>query len=504
MRRWWENIGRKGRLGLLGGAILLLVVLWLLGIEPPPRHLTLVHFNDFYRIQGVEGRTKGGIARLGGLLERLRSEGPVFALFGGDLLSPSLMSREFKGVQMIEALNAVEVDAATFGNHEFDERDEALLLARLKESRFPWVSGNVRRADGAPFPGVAARLVREAGGVKVGILALTIPSMKRPYVSYLPVLETAKRDAEALRREGAETVIALTHLGMREDLDLARAVPGLDLILGGHEHDAQLGRAGAALILKADADLRTVWVIEAAVPAGGRPEFRAKLLPLGPEAPRPPALAALEEKWVAALAQKLGPDEKVGETGVALDGLEPTVRFRESNLGNLVADALREEGQCEVALVNGGAIRIDETLPAGPLTRHQAAEIFLFRNDVARLRVPGSILAGVLELSASQRGTGGFLQVSGVRAVLDPGARPPDRPLREAEAAGAPLQGKREYTVCTLDFLAQGGDGYTMWTGPEFRAGPSAGDAEELFVRYLRRKGRVAPQVEGRIRFRGR
>ncbi|MBI1724856.1 MAG: bifunctional metallophosphatase/5'-nucleotidase [Candidatus Tectomicrobia bacterium] len=504
MRQRPAWLGMKGLSGLLAGALLLLALLLQPGIgQAPPRRLTLVHFNDFYRIEGVEGRAKGGIARLGGLLERLRGQGPALALFGGDLLSPSLMSREFGGAQMIEGLNAVGLDAATFGNHEFDSRDGGVLLARLKESRFPWVSSNVRGADGSPFPGVAPRMVREAGGVRVGILAVTLPAVRRPYVRYLPVLDSARREAETLRRAGAELVIALTHLGMEEDLDLARRLPGVDLILGGHEHDAQLGRAGAALVLKADSDLRTAWVVEATVPAQGRPEFHARLVPLGMGIPQPPALRALEEKWLARLAERLGPDEPVARSEVALDGRESTLRFREGNLGNLVADAFREEGRCEISAVNGGAIRVDELLPPGALSRHQVAEILLFRNRVVRLRVPGSALAAALDHSAAQRGSGGFLQISGMRVAFDPGA-PAGRRLRGAEAGGGPLRADRLYTLCTLDFLAEGGDGYAMWAKPEYRLGGDAGDSEELLLRHLRRLGRAAPREEGRIRFQGR
>ena len=193
----------------------------------------------------------------------------------------------------------------------------------------------------------------------------------------------------------------------------------------------------------------------------------------------------------------------MAQSEAALDGRESTLRFREGNLGNLVADAFREEGQCEVAAVNGGAIRVDELLPPGELTRHQVAEILLFKNRVLRLRVPGSVLGAALEHSAAMRGSGGFLQLSGARAAFDLGA-PAGKRLREAEAGGAPLQPDRPYTLCTLDFLAGGGDGYVMWAKAEYRLSGDAGDSEELLLRHLRRLGRVAPRQEGRIRFLGR
>ncbi len=134
-------MGRRAawRIPLAGLLVLLALAAALARADVPgpgPRRFTLVHLNDFYRIEGVEGRRRGGIARLGAALDRLRAQGPLLTLFAGDLLSPSLMSREFEGAQMIEAMNAVAPDAATFGNHEFDSGDPGLLLARLAESRF--------------------------------------------------------------------------------------------------------------------------------------------------------------------------------------------------------------------------------------------------------------------------------------------------------------------------------------------------------------------------------
>ncbi|MFC1491047.1 bifunctional metallophosphatase/5'-nucleotidase [Nitrospinota bacterium] len=469
---------------------------------PKERGFTLVHLNDFYRIEGMEGRRKGGISRLGAALKRLRSRGEVLTLLGGDLISPSLMSREFGGTQMIEALNIAGLDLATFGNHEFDAKGPETLWARLAESRFAWVSSNVRQADGKPFPGVANRVLRTVGGVRVGLFGLTIPSRRKPWVRYLDLFAAAKREAAALRREGAEMVIALTHLLLASDRELARRVPGIDLIAGGHEHEATLAREGRTLILKADSDLRTIWVVEVRFPPESSkvPELRPQLIPLGEGAPREPALRALEDRWLARLARRLGPDEKVGESAVILDGLTSIVRFRESNLGNLIADALREEGRCDTAAVNGGAIRIDENITPGPLTRHRVAELFLFRNRVSRLSLQGRTLAAALDLAAGMRGQGGFLHLSGLRVEYAPSA-PKGRRARRIEAGGEPLKPDRAYTFCTLDFIARGGDHYRMLAEEGTPLEADAGNPEEMLIRYIRRRGRVAPRREGRIRF---
>ena len=203
--------------------------------------VTLLHVNDVYQFMPVDGGKRGGLARLITLKKQALKENPntIFTL-GGDTLSPSVETRTYKGAQMIDAWNAVGIDYAVFGNHEFDVKTD-VLLERMKESRFQWLGANVFDtrnnkifADTPPF------VIKEIGGVKIGIIGLLLPETKETssMESFLTVkdfCETAKELVPKMRAAGANAVIGLTHLFMAQDKKLAGCAC-FDLILGGHEH----------------------------------------------------------------------------------------------------------------------------------------------------------------------------------------------------------------------------------------------------------------------------
>jgi 2',3'-cyclic-nucleotide 2'-phosphodiesterase (5'-nucleotidase family) len=145
----------------------------------PPARLQLLSVNDVYRLDpDAEGR--GGLARVATLVRGLRRENPdtIFAL-AGDTISPSILSSILRGRHMIEAWNAIGLDAATFGNHEFDFGPD-VLRERMGESRFLWISANVFELPGGrPFGRARRWLRRDVGGLRVGMIGLTTPETAR-------------------------------------------------------------------------------------------------------------------------------------------------------------------------------------------------------------------------------------------------------------------------------------------------------------------------------------
>ena len=201
--------------------------------DRPPVHLTVLQFNDHYILEPVD-RDRGGMARIATLVaSRTRAESPHTLLaLAGDTISPSIMSAVLRGEQMIAAWNLLGLDVAAFGNHEFDF-GPAVLLDRMRESRFTWVATNVRdRATGRPFGGARATHVVEAGGGRIGFLGLTVPdtaetSSPGPGVEFLdPVVAARQAVDELTRGPRRPLVVAVTHQNMPADETLAREVPG--------------------------------------------------------------------------------------------------------------------------------------------------------------------------------------------------------------------------------------------------------------------------------------
>ena len=467
----------------------------------PSKKLIIFQTNDVYRIRAVDGGRRGGLARVAALVAEERRRGSdVLYLHAGDLLFPSFMSRHFQGRQMIEAMNQAGLDMATFGNHEFDDPDPKVLLSRISESRFSWVSSNVLDArTGKPFGGVRPYLLREVGSARVGIFGLTLAERSQAYVRYLDPLVAAEKTIQALRREGVSFLIALTHLSMEEDRALARHYPEIDLIAGGHDHDHRISFVGGTLIAKADSDARTLIRVVVENPGSPDRSLTAKVIPLTQDLPEDSRVRATVERWTERLQDRLGPEIPLSRSRVTLQGLEQIVRFEESNLGNLVADALREETGADLAFLNAGGIRIDENVPPGVLTDRFAHGTFLFDDRVVLLKVSGANIKEALEDGVARRGTGGFLQVSGVRLTYDP-KRPPGSRLLSLIVGGTEIVPDRLYRLATTDFLAKGGDGHRSLAGAEAVPLPESLSPRDLFVQYLKKRPEVSPRVDGRIK----
>ena len=465
-------IGRRSMLGVLATAAGL-------NISPAAAAvgtttLTFLHFNDVYR-HGPKDEF-GGLAELMTLIEseRALARGPVFQTFGGDVLSPSITSSVTQGAHMIALLNAMGTEVAVLGNHEFDFGSD-VAAARMGEAQFPWLGANVVGDDGKLFGGAVATIMREADGLRVGFVGVLTQDTARlaPHADGITFTdeETALRDgAAALRRDGADIVVALTHQDLAADVRMARSVPGIDLVLGGHDHEpAEFQSSPGVPVLKAASDGRWLAVAQLLITrpdrAAGTPALvRAvgwKLVPnidLAPSERIAPLIASIDGQIAGILTQPLT------RLASPLDSRTTIVRSQEAALGNLVADALRAYFQADVALFNGGALRGDRLYPAGTvLTRRDLMAEMPFGNAVEMLEVSGATLVQALEygLSGIEEDAGRFPQVSGVHFTFDPAAAPGYR-LGAVTINGAPVALERHYRLATTDYLAAGGDGYAM------------------------------------------
>ena len=475
--------------------------------DRPPVRLTFLQFNDHYLLEPAdrEGQ-KGGMARIATMVARTRAESPHTMLaLAGDTISPSVMSAVLRGEQMIAAWNQLGLDVATFGNHEFDF-GAPTLLARMRESRFVWLSANVwDRATGRLFGDARPTYVVERGGVQVGFFGLTVAdtphtSSPGPGVEFRDPIASARAAVAEIRTGRRPIVVAVTHQDMPADEQMARAVPGIHLVIGGHEHDPLENVVGDTLITKAGSDGVFVVRIDLQVTPDGKVLARQhRFVPITPDLPEEPAMAALVARYQGQLSQAL--DVRIGETRVPLDARNAALRTSETNLGNFVTDVMRARLRADVAIMNGGGIRGNQVLPAGALTKRDINALLPFLNVLVMVEVPGKVLLEVLERSVAvfPREFGGFLQVSGLSFVFDP-ARPAGQRVVRVLVGGLPLDPERRYALATHSYTAEGGDGYAMLATakPLVFAQDGPGLAETLFE-AIERAGVIAPGTEGRI-----
>lgn len=440
----------------------------------PVVEFTLLQLNDVYEIGPVEGGRSGGLARVATLRKRLLAENPnTFTVLAGDFVSPSALGtakvdgQTLAGKQMVSVLNALGLDLATFGNHEFDLKEDQ-LLGRLAESHFQWTSANVTRASGGAFPGVSPHAVLTAkgpgGSVRIGVVGVTLASNPVAFAVYADPLTAFRQEIESLRGQ-VDVVVGLTHLAFADDQALAEGVPEADLILGGHEHENIRAFRGADFtpILKADANVRTVYVHRLAYDTARRSlAVDSRLVIVSDQIPEDPEVAKVVSSWedqgFAGFRQEgFEPTEKVAVTTVSLDGREASIRNRATELTDLIARAFQAEAQgSELAVYNGGSIRIDDVLPPGPVTQYDVIRILPFGGKILTVDIQGSLLARALDQGLANRGQGGFLQTANVSQSvggwtvagkpLDPCPHLPDRHQRlprrgQGERPGLPQAG---------------------------------------------------------------
>jgi 5'-nucleotidase len=471
--------------------------------------ITLLQVNDVYQFAPVDRGTRGGLARVMTLKKQIQKESPhTLFLFAGDTISPSVESITYKGAQMIEAWNTAGLDYATFGNHEFDFGPE-VLRERMKESRFPWIAANViDTKTGKPFGGAESFVIREIDGVKIGIFGLVLPETKTtsrpgPDVDFLNPCETAKKVVSDIHARGAKVVVALTHLSMREDKEVARC-SDVDVIIGGHEHTLLESAAGGAPIFKMTADARELGKIDLNISktSGELESIDWKVIPVTSETKEDQEFAAIYRKYQGLLKEL---SQIVGRSRVALDARSAENRTRETNVGNLVAEAFRSATGADVALMNGGSIRADTIISPGPLTKRDLLSILPFKNKVVKLELTGATLRAALEQgvsrSAEDEEPGRFPQVAGLRFTFD-ASRPPGSRVVEVTVNGQPLDDNKKYTLATTNFLAiDGGDGYAMLKGARLLTSPEQGQSDfDILRRAVVAAKSIAPRTDGRIK----
>lgn len=536
-------------------------------VAPPPeatRTAIVVSINDVYNVQGLQRGHVGGLARVRSLIREVtaaQGEAPL-VLHAGDALFPSLLSGPQRdgptdgGKHMVEVLNMLvpgEDPASpsnrmlfTIGNHEFDRdqcADAADLLERIAESRFLWLDGNIEfqfDACKTPVPAEAAKRLRtgtvvEIGGIRIGVFGLTTDMARPAYVRRFGVpREVARMRAAELRKQGAEVVIALTHLDLREDRELLAdlGMDGPDLVVGGHDHEhaeafvpagsekddpgapTTNGRRRRA-VFKADAEARSANVIAITL-SGGHLTIDRELRTLAGN--RPPPDSVVDARVTALLRDhdhrfcsgRREPDgclgATVGTAGTDLVGDESSLRSGETSLGNWVADTIADLCGTDVALINAGSVRLNDTILAGtPIVLRDVENMVRYPAPLVRFTIDGSTLRKALQhATEGWPGSGQWLLASGLAFAHQPSASGGSPPSRITLVKQQRLvRDDDRIRVATTGFLAKGGDGYTMLTtsriGP-METCPEPSSLKELLIERLHRSpAGIRPVVDGRV-----
>jgi len=491
--------------------VLVVVLAALLTVSLPlwAAELIILHNNDVHsRLEShvPEGAEveQGGRVRLATLVDEIRAlygAEKVLLLDAGDAIHGMNIDNLFGGLPSIEVMNLMGYNAFVPGNHEFNYGQE-VLLQRIKDAEFPVLAANVTYADGSLFTGTSA-LIQDFGGVKVGIIGLvaeetpivTHPKNVEGLVFHEPIT-IAKLLAERIRPR-VDVLIVLSHLGYEKDVELAKAVPELDVIVGGHSHTELpvVEEVNGVILAQAHEYANNLGFLHLEVEDGQIVRYNGFLIPVTADIPEHPGVRAVIDYWNDQLQQRL--DTVVGRSDVSWNGERAFVRTSETNLGNLVADVIRAAVGSDIAVTNGGGIRA--SIHPGEIKVADIYNVLPFDNTLVVVEMMGMDIIEALEFSVRllPEQNGGFLQVSGLTFEVDPKAQPGGRVIN-VKVNGERIAPSKYYTVATNDFLAAGGDGYDVFLNAKLVAETGI-MLRDVMVDYISAQQVVEEPEGGRI-----
>lgn len=391
------------------------------------KNLRIIHFNDVYNIEESEKEPVGGAARFSTAVHQIQKTAPSLTVFSGDAFSPSKLSLYAKGQQMIDVLNKLNIDAACIGNHEFDMGLDNLEKL-LDESNFPWLLSNVYDSQTeSTLLKLDTQVVFNIDNVKVGLFGLAEKDWVRSLACvnyddliFEPYVECSRRITNYFRhKHHVDIVIALTHMRWKNDERLLEKVPGIDLVLGGHDHEYLTKQVKDRWIIKSGTDFKELSVIDVNIAETITVEKIEKII-IDSNIPKDRHIQSIADHYLENISGQL--ERVLGYVNCDLDGRHEIIRSQETNLGNLFCDIMMSGTNADCALLNSGAFRSNRIHDAGTFKLRDLHDILSFDSQLFVVQTTGRQLHRVLENGVAKYGEGGgrFPQVSGIQFEFDP------------------------------------------------------------------------------------
>ncbi|MCE1246134.1 MAG: 5'-nucleotidase C-terminal domain-containing protein [Firmicutes bacterium] len=474
--------------------------------------LVILHTNDFHgnlkplkdKKLDPEGEV-GGSAYIAPMIAKVRAEnkGNVLLLDAGDIAQGTPVSNYFKGVPVVEVMNYLKYDAMTIGNHEFDWRLPA-LQAMAKTAKFPILCANIvyEKTPAKAIFDLKPYMIKKVGGLKVGIIGLTTPETPKVTkvenvkgVKFLDPVATANKYIPQMKKEGADIIVALTHLGVDDDKVLAEKAKGIDIIVGGHSHTELMTpvKVGNTVILQTKSYGRFLGKMELTYDKKAKKIVtiteQNELIPtLHKDITPDPAVVAIIEKYNKQIAPVM--EKEVGEAKIDL--VRTTGKdHADSVMADLICDSMKANTNADVCIYNPGGVRSD--IVKGIIKMEDIFKVLPFDNWLVTFNLTGADILKVLEHGAKGHGSA---QVAGMTFTIDY-SKPEGSRVSEVMVAGKPLDPAATYRVATIDFLYTGGDGFDFKKATDVKYGDFARD---VLAEYVKEHSPISKEADKRIK----
>ena len=448
--------------------------------------LNILQMNDVYEISPAPSDGSGGLARVATIRQNLLKENPnTLTVLAGDFISPSVTGtlkyegKRIRGKHMVDVLNTLGLDWVVFGNHEFDYGDLPDLQARLDESKFGWLTGNVRlkppsaTPEGTTFtqqffknkPGggtdicpdnqVITYTDEDGTKLRMGLFGVLVSSGKQPWAVYSDWMESARKSYAELKPK-TDCILALTHLDVADDKKLAAMLPGITLIMGGHDHDNQIHHIGSTVVTKADANAKTVYVHKLKYDKKkGKCTVNSSLKVVNGSIEDEQATAAVVAKWEGIQEKSLAEagihaSNVVAKLDEPLDCREGVIRHTQAPAGKLITDAMfaASKNNPDCVILNSCSIRVDDVLK-GSLSELDIVRILPFGGGIDEVEMTGTILRQTLDAGFYNKGKGGYLQLNRITR---------DEKTGNWSVGGTAIDPNKLYHVTLPDYLLTGNE----------------------------------------------
>lgn len=438
-----------------------------------PVQLDIYSVNDWHGHLRADGFNPGA-AKLAGALNRLAAKDALI-VGGGDMLSGSIDADSFAGINAVLAMNRLGFAADCAGNHAFDY-DMKDIKRQAKAAEFPVLAANLTDAEGKiPAPFVPYTLVG-LSGVKTGIIGVldeqAFAKVKPDRVAGLKLTDpaaAANRYAEEIRRQGAQIVVLLAHIGgVAENGRLSGAIvpvldelKGIDAVVTGDSHTVFACLYNGIPVVQAGEYGRYIGHIHLLYD-----EDAGKITHAAAQVHRTESLPQGSSEDMAEFLQPYfdSVDAKYSEILANNPQLLPNEKYGASPLAAYFMDLIKTELKTDIVLYNGGAIR--SSLPAGNVTLRELKQIFPFNNTLYVVRLRGSDILAAVEHGLGSREMA-RVRFAGLRVTADLSAPEGGRIISVCLPDGKELEADAYYSVAVNDFLLDGGDGYTSVKGAQ-------------------------------------
>lgn len=469
--------------------------------------ITIVHTNDTHGRIKESDNDGMGFAKLAAKIDELRAANKnVLVLDAGDTFHGQTIVTIPRGESIVKIMNDIKYDAMVPGNHDFNYGQDRLVeLSKIAE--FPILSANIVKKDGTKL--LDPYIIKEFDGIKVGIFGLSTPEtayMTNPKnvegLTFDDPVKAAKETISELNGK-CDIVIALAHLGLNESSlytskKVAEQVDGIDLIVDGHSH-TQLDqglKVNDTLIVQTGEYDKNLGIVNITCKDKKIDTVSASLFT------KEQASSLPEDEGIKSITDEVDKENAemtsvvVGNTPVLLDGERGHVRTGETNLGDLITDAMIDATGADVAITNGGGIRA--SIDVGDITKGEVITVLPFGNYVVLKEVKGSDILAALEhgISSYPEQKGAFPHVAGLTFTFDPQKSAGSR-VTEVKVGNSPLEPDKIYKLATNDFMAVGGDEYTM-----LKEGKTLGEypgLDDILAGYIQKYEVKDAAAKGRI-----